>query len=177
MNRKFQCIFDTNIFNRILDFEIQVETFSHRVNAYVTHIQRDEINNTRNDKRRATLANIFVDVIPGSAVTASHMINASPSAKQRTDNENIIPTRSAVWGVSKWDQSMWAEDDFCMTLKLELDKIKRKQNNIKDALIADTAIKEKYVLVTDDGPLKIVTEQQGGECWTLKEMLENIALR
>lgn len=60
-----------------------------------------------------------------------------------------------------------------MTLKLELDKRnKSKKNNIKDALIADAAIKGKYVLVTDDGDLKEVTELYGGECWTLNEMLQ-----
>ncbi|MFT5485310.1 MAG: putative nucleic acid-binding protein [Paracoccaceae bacterium] len=152
MDRNFKCIFDTNIFNRILDREVPVEAFSHQVSAYVTHVQRDEINNTRKDDRREQLANKFTDVIP--------------------DNENIIPTRSAVWGVSNWGQSMWAEDDLCMTLKLELDKKKSKKNNNKDALIADTAIKGKYVLVTEDRDLKEVTELHGGECWTLNEMLE-----
>lgn len=78
MNRKFKCIFDTNIFNRILDWKIPDDAFRHQVSAYVTHVQRDEINNTRNDERREALANKFTDIIP--------------------DNENIIPTRSAVWG-------------------------------------------------------------------------------
>jgi hypothetical protein len=153
MSRKFKCIFDTNIFNRILDQKIPDEAFGLQVSAYVTHVQRDEINNTRNDERREALANKFRDLIP--------------------DNGNIIPTRSAVWGVSKWGQSMWTEDDLCMELKLELDKKnKRKKNNIEDALIADTAIKGKYVLVTEDGDLKEVTELYGGKCWTLNEMLE-----
>jgi hypothetical protein len=156
MDKNIKCVFDTNIFNRVLDLDIPVEAFSHRVSAYATHVQRDEINNTRKDERREALANIFTDVIP--------------------EKGNIIPTRSAVWGVSKWGQSMWTGDDLCMTLKRELDKKnKSKKNNIKDALIADTAIKGKYVLVTDDGDLKIVTEQHGGECWTLDEMLEKIA--
>ena len=121
--------------------------------AYVTHVQRDEINNTWNDERREALARKFTDVI--------------------LENEKIIPNRSSVWDVSKWDQSMWTGDDLCTTLKQELDKKnKGKQNNVKDALIADTAIKGRYVLVTDGVALKIVTELHGGECWTLSEMLE-----
>ena len=151
MNGKYRCIFDTNIFNHILDGEIPVETFGDQVNACATHIQRDEINNTQNDERREALANTFTDVIPNI--------------------ENIVSTGSAVWGVSKWGQSKWTGDDLYMTLKLALDKEKRKKNNIQDALIADTAIKGKYVLVTDDGPLKRVAEQHGCECWTLSEML------
>lgn len=76
-------------------------------------------------------------------------------------------------GGAKWGQSKWPEDDLCTTLKRDLDKRnKSKKNKFKDALIADTAIKEKYVLVTDDGDLKEVTELHGGECWTLNEMLE-----
>jgi hypothetical protein len=72
------------------------------VRAYVTHVQRDEINNTWNDERREALARKFTDVI--------------------LENEKIIPNRSSVWDVSKWDQSMWTGDDLCTTLKQELDK-------------------------------------------------------
>ena len=64
MDKNIKCVFDTNIFNRVLDLDIPVEAFSHRVSAYATHVQRDEINNTRKDERREALANIFTDVIP-----------------------------------------------------------------------------------------------------------------
>ena len=64
-------IFDTNVFNRILDGVISLQTLTGRVVAYATHIQRDEINNTKNPKRRAGLVQIFGDVVERALPTDS----------------------------------------------------------------------------------------------------------
>ena len=58
-------MFDTNVFNRIVDGVISLPTLTGRVVAYATHIQRDEINNTKNPERRAALAQVFGDVVAG----------------------------------------------------------------------------------------------------------------
>ena len=49
-------------------------------------------------------------------------------------------------------------------IKRDLDKRKKKNNNVEDALIAETAIKNGLTLVTDDEKLRVVAMQYGGEC-------------
>ena len=63
MGGTISCMFDTNVFNRIVDEDIALESLVGRVTAYATHIQRDEINNTKNVERRAVLAKSFDDVV------------------------------------------------------------------------------------------------------------------
>ena len=59
MARILKCMFDTNVFNRIVDEEIALEPLTDRVTAYATHVQRDGINNTTDPERRAVLAKVF----------------------------------------------------------------------------------------------------------------------
>ena len=44
-----KCMFDTNVFNDILDGKILLGDIRSDVICYVTHIQRDEINKTKDD--------------------------------------------------------------------------------------------------------------------------------
>lgn len=55
MDAVLKCMFDTRAFNLILDGAFPLETLRDRVAAYATHIQRDEINNTKNPERRSVL--------------------------------------------------------------------------------------------------------------------------
>jgi hypothetical protein len=57
---------------------------------------------------------------------------------------------------------------------LELDRLEPKPNNVQDALIADTAIRGGYVLITDDGNLATVTKQYGGACHSVKELTQSL---
>ena len=84
-----------------------------------------------------------------------------------------MPTTSAVWDVSRWDQASWgADDNLYSTLKAELDNLNRnKPNNVHDALIAETSIKGGYVLVTDDADLAVVTKKYSGKCLSVTELL------
>ena len=85
----------------------------------------------------------------------------------------VVPTESAVWGVSRWDEAKWtAEDNLYVPMKADLDKLnKNKANNVQDALIAETAIKGGYVLVTDDAHMIEVAKRYGGKCMSLGELL------
>ncbi len=84
-------MFDTNIFNRILDEKD--ENVHNRIiegkdihECFVTHIQRDELNATPDEERRKGLLEVFKDV-----------------------NQALIPTESALWGVSRWGLSKWGK--------------------------------------------------------------------
>src|SRR5437762_4966089 len=107
-------MFDTNVFNRILDGEISLQNLKGCVVAHATHIQRDELNNTKEPKRRADLTQVFERVFAESPPT-----------------DYVVPTCSAVWDVSRWDQAKWgADDNLYSMLKDDLDKKRRKRNNL-----------------------------------------------
>ncbi len=173
MSAPLKCMFDTNVFNRILDSVISLQSLTNRVVAHATHIQRDEINNTTDPERRAALAQVFVDVISTSAPTSSFVLGVSRLDEARLGGERVVPTTSAVWDVSRWDQATWgADDNLYPTLKAELDNLNRnKPNNVHDALIAETSAKGGYVLVTDDADLAAVTKRYGGKCLSVSELI------
>lgn len=174
MGGTINCMFDTNVFNRIVDEDIALKSLVGRVTAYATHIQRDEINNTKDVERRARLAKTFGDVVAATDPTASFVIGASRLGEARLGGERVVPTTSAVWDVSRWNEAEWGdEDDLYSALKSDLDKLNQnKPNNVHDALIAETSIKADYVLVTNDAHLAAVTKKYGGKCLSVGELLE-----
>lgn len=140
---------DTNIFNRILDGKLEIQTFQNSgFQFFATHVQKDELEKTPNAIRRKELLEIF----------------------QNTSTN--LATESALWGKSKWGQAKWAKDDLVSEIIRELDKIEKKKNNKQDALIADTAIKNKMTLLTEDGPLYDVAKQFGGNVERLKDFIK-----
>jgi len=166
-------MFDTNVFNRILDGVISVQALAGRVVAYATHIQRDELNNTMNSKRRAELAQVFVDVVAASVPTESLVLGVSRLGEAKLSGERVVPTESAVYGVSRYGSAKYgAEDSLYPALKESLDGVNRqKSNNVHDALIAETSIKGGHVLVTDDADLAAVTKRYGARCISVAELL------
>lgn len=167
-NSKF--MFDTQIFDRILDGKVDILKLKVKGKYFTTHIQLDELEAVTDSKRKNNLLSVF------------HMVN-----------DKKLPTESAVWDVSKWDESKWSSEteltptesfllgvsrlgnaklgtaDIYSLIKAELDLIKTKPNNIKDSLLAETAIKNKFVLVTDDKNLKKVVKKIGGSCISFAE--------
>ena len=149
MNERKKCMFDTVIFNRIVEHKVSVELLAKCVNVYVTHVQHNEINATSCPEKKAELNQVFVDLAP----------------EER-------PTESAVWDVSEWDKACYPKDDgLCEQIKEALDKCQRKKNNIQDALIAETAIKNNFTLVTADKCLKEEASKFGAECMSWEELL------
>ncbi len=139
---------DTNAYNALLNNDISIEQLKGEF--FTTHIPEDELNNTKDDERRKQL-----------------------NAKFKEVQQKEISTESAVWDTSKWNKSKWTEsntptESFVLrTSRLSgaklgngsiyhellsyLEKAKPKdRGNIKDALIGETAIKNEYVLVTND---------------------------
>ena len=148
MSERKKCMFDTVIFNRVVEHKVSVELLAECVNVYATHIPRDEINNTPCSEKKAELNQVFVDIV----------------LEER-------PTESAVWGVSKWGSKWFKDDSLYEPIKAALDKRKQKENNTQDALIAETAIKNDLTLVTDDNPLREEASKFGAECMSWEELM------
>lgn len=118
---------------------------------FVTHIQKDELGKTKDDLRRSALFALYKKV-----------------------RKISIATDSLVLGVSRLDQAKLGQSDLYNQIKNELDKFKRKKNNIEDALIAETAIINDLILVSNDKNLLIVTRNFGGTAITFIELLRSI---
>jgi predicted nucleic acid-binding protein len=147
-------MFDTNIFNHILDGKFEINEFRSKAHFYATHVQIDEIKNTSDIKRRQELLDIF-EVIAGN---------------------NKIPTESFILGVSRLNEAKLGDKkkDLYSKIKTALDKRNRnKPNNIQDALIAETSMKNSLVLVTHDSDLFLVATKFNVACANIhKIMLE-----
>lgn len=150
-------MFDTNIFDRILDGEIELP---QNLKYYVTHIQYDEICKIpdRKRERREKLLKVF---------------NKVP--------KEVIPTECCVVGVSRVGMAKLGSDAdgelYNRMLKRlkELDeksgKQKQIENQASDILIALTSIKNNLVLVTEDRNLKKVVEEFGGCAITFEQFI------
>jgi len=149
-------MFDTNIFNRILDDKD--ETVRTRIieskdvhEYFITHIQPDELTATHDEKRRKGLLEVFKDV-----------------------NQLPIPTESGVWDISRWDYFKWGDENGLYDRILEqLEKEKpHHRGNKKDALIGETSIKNNITLVTDDRALRETVIKRGGVAICLSDFLK-----
>jgi len=177
MSAPIDCMFDTNVFNRISDGIVPLDALTGRVKAIATHIQRDEIGRTKDEARRKSLESVFSTVTHTNVPTASTVVGVSRIGKARIGGERIVPTESAVWDVSAWDQAKWSANDNLYTpIKADLDALnKGKKNNVEDALIAETAIKDGYVLVTDDEHLAAVAKKYRSKCLSVEELWQRIS--
>jgi hypothetical protein len=133
---------DTTEFNAVAKGAIALSTYA-RFRVFATHVQLDELKNDPDDQRRARLISTF----------------------HRIDPETL-PTESAQWDISKWDQAKWPADDGLfdrmLTRLIELDRRDRGDNQRRDILIAETAIKNGLTLLSNDGHLRMVTTEFGG---------------
>lgn len=111
MSVALKCMFDTRAFNLMLDGSIPVEGLKGRVSAHATHIQRDEINNTKDPDRRAALLAVFNDIVVDPVPTDSLVLGVSRIGAARIGGGRVVPTVSAVWDVSSWDQASWGGGD------------------------------------------------------------------
>lgn len=142
-------VVDTNIFNKLLDGSINVTSLHKDGQFLVTHIQLDEINNTKDSERRAQLFLMFSKLRP-----------------------EIVPTESFVWDVSRWDNGKFSDGVLFKKLKQELDTMnKSKLNNVQDVLITEVVIVNGFTLLTSDRSLAEVVERQGWKSYLLQNNL------
>ena len=139
-------VVDTTIFNKLVDGTINVADLPSDGPFVATHIQIDEINNTKDSERRARLFLKFAEVRP----------------------ETVL-TESFVFDVSRWDHAKWSDGVLFKKLKQELDAMNKfKPNNTQDVLIAEVAIVNGFTLLTSDGDLAEVVKRQGGKVFPFK---------
>jgi len=135
---------DTTEFNAVAKGHVPISAFAGR-RLFATHVQLDELDKTPCEQLRAELRASFQEV-----------------AAER------LPTESAVFDVSRWDQAKWPANDSVfdkMFASLEArDKTseKRHLNRLCDILIAETAIRNGLILVSGDANLRAVTIEFGG---------------
>ena len=144
-------IFDTNIFNRILDGEIDPARVAADTELCASHIEINELQNTGNSERRQQLLDVLYAIGPEQ-----------------------IPTESAVWSVSEFGGAQFTSDNNLYQPIVEALNAKngRKANNAHDALIAETAIRNNLTLVTEDCDLAAVAAEHGGSVVNFSEFQE-----
>ena len=148
---------DTNIFNKFVDDQISIGNLPrHRL--VVTGIQTDELNATGKAERRASLLAVFkeVDAVPLLASTFCFGIEG------------------AGFGQATWNDGTGRFQEMLGKLK-EIDhqnkKRKKPENQTRDSLIAETALKNDAILVSDDVGLRQLISEFGGRAISLEEFL------
>jgi len=165
MNDADCLMLDTNVFNHVLDGQLDPERL-RGTRLVATHVQRDEIMATGNEERRAALMGLFEDFVPQRAPTTSAVAGVSMAGEASASASGVVPTESMVWDVSRWDEAKWSREDEVFTAMLgELNALNGgKKNNVKDVLIAETALRNGWTLVTDDADLTRVASKYGCRC-------------
>ena len=154
MSERIKCMFDTTIFNRVVEHKVPIEKLTACVVAYATPLQWHEINRTQNCKKKEELCHLFRNLFP---------------EESHSDGSRVVPTPTTVWNVSPWGSGQWSESDSLYgPILTAMDELRRHKNNPWDALIAETAIKNGFTLVTDDGNLGEVAQKFGANrmTWT-----------
>ncbi len=148
--------FDTNIFNHILDESINIDSLPKNINHFITHIQFDELNETKKEERRSKLLKIFKEI-----------------------NKEEILTESATFDISRFDQAKMGDGNLYSILLLKLQKLdkesgkkKSPKNQARDVLIAETCIKNKFILITNDENLRRVTLEFNGQVLNIEKFFK-----
>ncbi len=120
---RIKCMFDTVIFNRIVENDISVESLNEFVEVFATYVQRGEINDERmKDKEKQSKLNLIFNSLVSEV--------------------RYLSTESTLWNYTPWNRGKWTDpDDNYRPVRDDLDNVKKKENNFKDALIAETAKK------------------------------------
>lgn len=142
---------DTNAFNNALDAGVSPAVLSQHGKLYITHIQLNEIQATRNQARLADLLAVFESL-----------------------EQERVPTAAAVWDVSEFGGAEFGSGEGLYEKMLaELNRRnKNHHNNAQDILIALTAFKRGYVLVTNDRHLGDVLREFGGRAVSYEEFVQ-----
>jgi predicted nucleic acid-binding protein len=130
-------VVDTSLFNKIADGSAGMDELPKDGGFLATHVQIDELNRTKDEERRAKLFLIFAKTI-----------------------NDVVPTESFILGTSRVDEAKLGDGAPYAAIKKMLDSLNGgKQNNSEDALIAEVALKNGYVLLTADRDLYEVAQR------------------
>jgi hypothetical protein len=140
---------DTNVFNRVREKKVSVASFAgHRL--LVIGVQADELRATKDAQLRDELLGVFEEI-----------------------NPECVPASSFAFGIegAGFDQACWNDGSGSFGKMLDrlqqLDRENKKKkdpllNQLRDVLIAETAIKNKATLVSGDKNLQKVVSEFGG---------------
>lgn len=156
---------DTNVFNHVLDGKVDASSLKGK-ELFVTHIQLDELKNTKDESRRESLLTVFKEFEQERQATSSAVSGIFVSGGASSGASGQLPTETAVWGLSRWGEAKWGNtDNVFEEMRRDLDALnKRKKNNTHDVLIAETALRNGLVLVTSDADLFEIMCKYGGAC-------------
>lgn len=134
---------DTNVFNALRDGVATDKLLPLDGEFFATSIQMQEINANPDPLDRERLLGIFKGIAP-----------------------EIIPTESAVWDVSEFGLAKYGDGLTYESILNAMNSKNKRKNNIQDALIAETSIKNGFTLVTSDRFLsEVVSSFNGKVCW------------
>jgi len=132
-------IVDPCILNNFLDGSLRIETLPRDGDYVASHIQVDEINNTKYAERRAKLLLLFTETV-----------------------KEILPTESAIAGIYRAGYCKAGDGIICSKIKNDLDLMNGgKENNMRDALIVEISINNRFTLLTADFDLQEVAKRNG----------------
>lgn len=145
---------DANVFNEVLDGNVLLPPLIRRHLLLVTGIQPSELRATPNPERRAALLAVYNEIQPTSVPASSFACDIEGAGLDQ-----------AYWndGSGKFEK---------MLARLQqLDKKKGKKRNasnqVRDILIAETAIKNGATLISGDFNLRTVVLEFGGRASAL----------
>jgi len=165
-------MFDTNIFNAILDESISLQEIKGKEIFYITHVQMDEINQTKDQKRKVELLKTLTECDTRDISTSSFVLGVSRLGRARLGGD-IIPKDSDIPDTLTGEKRQWGSDiNLYDPIREKLNRLnKNKKNNVQDAIIAETAIKNGFTLITHDKDLFSVTTFYSGACANIYQVL------
>lgn len=138
---------DTNVFNHLIEGRIAMSSLPSEFSIFVTHIQKDEIDNNWE---------------PKTEDDAEKKAQVLEQFKMLPDA--MLPTESTILGVSVLGESKLGKGENYKKIFEFLMAIdpKRIDANQADALIGEVALNVGLELITGDRNLKHIVEQLGG---------------
>jgi predicted nucleic acid-binding protein len=152
---------DTNVFNAVVDNNVPLAAFAGR-RLLVIGVQMAELAATKCASRREALLAIAEEIKPTTLLASSFALDIE---------------------VAGLDQAFW--NDGSGTFEKMLDRLrqldpKKKMksgdglNQDRDILIAETAIKNRAILVSNDNNLRTVMSEFAGKVITTAQFIESI---
>jgi hypothetical protein len=149
---------DTNIFNHLLDGKISSAALAGR-HLLVIGVQRDELGKTRDPERRAALIAKFEAINPTVILASSFALDIEGAgfgqAYWNDGSGNFEKMRSRLRELDFQQKKKPVPLDQAGNIMIDL-------NQERDILIAETAIKNRAILVTGDRNLRQVVSEFGG---------------
>jgi len=132
-------VVDTSILNKLVEGVLTPDHLPTDGEFVASHIQIDELNQTKDEEKRAQLFLTFATIV-----------------------KEIVPTETFIIGVSRLDHGKLSDGELFEKLRNELNRLNgEKENNTMDALIAEIAINNGYTLLTADYHLQRVAKDSG----------------